>query len=88
VVALVLIVCALTLVDNWPQWRGPRGQGVSDEKNLPLEWSPTKNTKWKARPKHELVATNSLGEPVYASPAVSGGRIFIRGERSLYCIGN
>jgi outer membrane protein assembly factor BamB len=36
--------------------------------------------------KHEVVATNSVGEPVYASPAISGGRIFIRGERHLYCI--
>ncbi|HET8781491.1 MAG TPA: PQQ-binding-like beta-propeller repeat protein, partial [Pyrinomonadaceae bacterium] len=40
-----------------------------------------------AGPKHELLATNSVGEPVYASPAISGGRIFIRGERNLYCIG-
>jgi outer membrane protein assembly factor BamB len=40
-----------------------------------------------AGPRHEVVATNSIGEPVYASPAVSGGRIFIRGERHLFCIG-
>jgi outer membrane protein assembly factor BamB len=40
-----------------------------------------------AGPKHELVATNSVGEPVFASPAISGGKIFIRGERNLYCIG-
>ena len=39
-----------------------------------------------AGPKHEIVATNSVGEPVYASPAISDGRIFIRGERNLYCI--
>ena len=32
---------------NWPQWRGPDGSGISDEKNLPTEWSPTKNIKWK-----------------------------------------
>ncbi len=42
----------------------------------------------KAGPKHEVIATNSLAEPVYASPAISGGMIFIRGERHLYCIGN
>jgi outer membrane protein assembly factor BamB len=41
----------------------------------------------KAGPKHEVLTTNSLGEPVYASPAVSDGRIFIRGEKNLYCIG-
>jgi outer membrane protein assembly factor BamB len=42
----------------------------------------------KAGPKHEIVATNSVGEPVYASPAVADGHIFIRGERNLYCIGS
>jgi outer membrane protein assembly factor BamB len=42
----------------------------------------------KAGPKHEILATNSVGEPVYASPAIADGNIFIRGERTLYCIGN
>ena len=65
--ALVLIICALTLVDNWPQWRGPRGQGVSDEKNLPLEWSPTKNIKWK---------TPVPGRG-HSSPIVWGNRLFL-----------
>jgi outer membrane protein assembly factor BamB len=41
----------------------------------------------KAGPKHEILGTNSVGEPVYASPAVADGNIFIRGERNLYCIG-
>lgn len=41
----------------------------------------------KAGPKHEVLATNSLGEPVYASPAISDGMLFIRGEKTLYCIG-
>jgi outer membrane protein assembly factor BamB len=42
----------------------------------------------KAGPKHEIIATNSVGEPVYASPAIAAGNIFIRGERNLYCIGS
>ncbi len=40
----------------------------------------------RAGPKHEILGTNSLGEPVYASPAISGGMLFIRGERHLHCI--
>jgi outer membrane protein assembly factor BamB len=40
----------------------------------------------KAGPKHEVLRTNSLGEPVYASPAIADGRIFIRGEKHLYAI--
>ena len=42
----------------------------------------------KAGPKHEILGTNSLGEAVYASPAIADGRIFIRGEKNLYCIGS
>ena len=41
----------------------------------------------KAGPKHDVLGTNSVGEPVYASPAIADGRIFIRGEKNLYCIG-
>jgi len=41
----------------------------------------------KAGPKHEVLTTNSVGEPVYASPAVSHGMIFIRGEKHLFCFG-
>ena len=41
----------------------------------------------KAGPKHEILGTNSVGEPVYASPAIADGRIFIRGEKNLSCIG-
>ncbi len=38
-------------------------------------------------PKLEVVAENKLGEACYASPAISNGQIFVRGERHLYAIG-
>src|SRR5262245_588966 len=41
----------------------------------------------KAGPAHEVIRTNSIGEVVLASPAISQGRIFIRGDKHLYCIG-
>lgn len=41
----------------------------------------------KAGPSHEVLRTNSVGEPVYASPAIARGRIYIRGERHLFAIG-
>lgn len=41
----------------------------------------------KAGPVHEVLRTNSVGEPVYASPAVANGTIYIRGERHLFAIG-
>ena len=41
----------------------------------------------KAGPIHEVLATNSLGEPVWASPAIANGRLYIRGHQHLYAIG-
>lgn len=35
---------------------------------------------------YELVASNELGEKCFASPAISNGQLFIRGDRSLFCI--
>jgi outer membrane protein assembly factor BamB len=62
-VALLLAVVAVTLVavpagaadapvaatDNWSQFRGPTGMGITTEKNLPLEWggADAKNVLWK-----------------------------------------
>jgi len=41
----------------------------------------------KAGPVPEILNANGLGEPVYASPAIVAGRILIRGQSNLYCIG-
>ena len=43
-----LIVCDSAWGDNWMRFRGPTGQGISSETNLPVTWSATKNIKWKA----------------------------------------
>jgi outer membrane protein assembly factor BamB len=42
----------------------------------------------RAGPTPEVLSVNSMGEPVYASPAISGGKIFLRGATNLYCITN
>jgi outer membrane protein assembly factor BamB len=52
---------------NWPQWRGPAGQGISTEKNLPTTWTATKNIKWKT-------PIEGLG---HSSPIVWGKKIFL-----------
>lgn len=41
----------------------------------------------KAGEKPKVVEENPLGEFSFASPAIANGRLFIRGENSLYCIG-
>src|SRR5918996_4065860 len=55
--------------DNyWPQWRGPEATGVSRTATPPLEWSETKNIKWKI----EVAGRGS------SSPVVWGDRIYIQ----------
>ena len=53
--------------ENWPQWRGPGGQGVSAETQVPTEWGPDTNIVWKA----ELPGTGM------SSPIVWGDRIYL-----------
>ena len=33
--------------EKWPSRRGPTGQGVSAEKDVPGEWDETQNMRWK-----------------------------------------
>ncbi len=47
VVALLLVAFAVARADNWPQWRGPSLNGVSNEKNLPVKWTVEENVAWK-----------------------------------------
>ena len=56
--------------ENWPQWRGPKNDGVSTESNLPTQWNETKNIVWK------LKMPGMSG----ATPAVWGDRIFLLSE--------
>ena len=51
----------------WPQWRGPYATGVSKTATPPLEWSETKNIRWKV----EIPGRGS------ASPVVWGDRVFV-----------
>jgi outer membrane protein assembly factor BamB len=41
----------------------------------------------KAGPKHEVIRANPIGEAVFASLALSRGKVFLRSTRHLYCIG-
>ena len=61
-------VIASVRAADWPMMGGrPDRNMVSTEQGLPIEWSETKNIKWSA----------DLGDVTYASPVVSGGRVFI-----------
>jgi outer membrane protein assembly factor BamB len=47
VLSVVLLSFAIVQAENWPQWRGPALNGVSNEKNLPLKWTTEENIVWK-----------------------------------------
>ena len=67
---------------DWTMFRGPQGNGISDEKNLPLSWSAEENVKWKF----------SLPTRGNGSPIVANGKVFLvtankdGTKRSLLCI--
>jgi outer membrane protein assembly factor BamB len=41
-----------------------------------------------ARADWEILSVNSLGDEVFATPAIAGGRIYLRTRNTLYCFGN
>jgi len=53
--------------DDWPQFRGPTGQGHADARGLPLDWSESRNVMWK---------TPVPGRG-WSSPVVAGGRAWL-----------
>jgi outer membrane protein assembly factor BamB len=67
IIALVAASAATALAQDWPQFRGPDGQGHSREHGLPLQWSETQNVAWK-------VPVPGRG---WSSPVVAGGRIWL-----------
>lgn len=58
---------SFTLAGDWPQWRGPTGNGVGDEEHVPLTWSKTENVKWRV----------ALPGPGNSSPIVVGEQVFL-----------
>lgn len=57
--------------DNWPQFRGPNGDGKSDAHNVPLKWSETENIRWK-------VAIHDKG---WSSPVIWGNQVWVTTAR-------
>ncbi len=70
-VAILLLLIALgsfaVSAEDWPEFRGPTGQGHSSERGVPFEWSESRNVVWKTR-------VPGLG---WSSPVVAGGRVWL-----------
>lgn len=79
-IALLAALGEAVLGENWPAWRGPRGDGSSLEKDVPVTWSATQNIVWRA----------PLPGKGHASPVVWGDRIFVvtalQEQRLLLCL--
>ena len=69
--ATLMLICIpiAAFSDNWPQWRGASGNGVSSESNLPTRWSKD-DLAWKT-------ALRGLG---VSSPIVWGDRVFVTSQ--------
>ena len=63
---VVLLLSTAAAAENWPQWRGPGGQGISGEAGIPTDWQPDRNVAWKVPL-----------PPGHSSPAVWGDRLFV-----------
>jgi hypothetical protein len=70
---IALIMSALgapALSADWPQWRGPKGNGVSEEKGLPVSWTNDRNIAWRAKLEGQGVS----------SPVVSGDLVIVTSQ--------
>jgi outer membrane protein assembly factor BamB len=67
VVGSVLLLPLTARADDWPQFRGPGGTGISHETGLPADWGPDKNIRWKV----ELPGRG------LSSPVVAAGKVYV-----------
>jgi outer membrane protein assembly factor BamB len=67
ILAVFMIAGFMQAQENWPHWRGPHHNGISDSTSLPTKWSSTENIVWKT----------PLPSWSAATPIIWGDRIFI-----------
>jgi outer membrane protein assembly factor BamB len=66
-IAACLLAAAQILAADWPQFRGPRGDGSSDSLNLPTQWDALGGIEWKAE----------IPGQGWSSPIVASGRVWL-----------
>ena len=72
----LLLIFSTAQAENWPQWRGPRHDGISLEKNTPVEWTKVQGIAWRL----------PLPGPAGATPVVWDKHIFLtsaEGDRDM-----
>ncbi len=79
---VILTIGPIAAAENWPGWRGPRGDGSSLDPNVPINWDLDQDLVWKVR-------VPGIG---HASPIIWGDHLFLvtafedTGERQLLCL--
>ena len=79
---VLLILSGVAFAEDWPGWRGPRGDGTATDTGYPISWSATENVKWKS----------IIPGTGHSSPVVSKGKVFVTAcieaekKRMLYCV--
>ena len=74
--SMVVVATGVALAgENWPEFRGPTGDGHSDATGLPLTWSETKNVVWKT-PIHDRGWSSPVvwGRQVWLTTATRNGK--------------
>lgn len=64
---LLFLLLIVGFTEDWPEFRGPTGQGHSTERGLPVSWSESKNIRWKT----------VIPGRGWSSPAIEGNRIWL-----------
>jgi outer membrane protein assembly factor BamB len=72
-VACFLLSPPAARAENWPGFRGPTGQGISTEINLPTSWSATENIAWKTPIPYSCSSPIVWGERVFVTTTTDGG---------------
>lgn len=69
------LLAALILAQDWPEFRGPTAQGLSDQSGFPLTWSETKNVRWKVPiPGKGWSSPTILGDRIWFTSATEEGK--------------
>ena len=64
---LLIALLPVVLGADWPQWRGPDGQGIAKNARIAAEWSETKNVAWR---------TEIPGRG-WSSPVIAGRHVWL-----------
>jgi len=68
--AIILAIVVLSMpawAEDWPQFRGPTGQGIANARDVPTKWSATENVAWK----------KEIPGQGWSSPVLLDGKIYL-----------